>query len=218
MLRENTHLWSNQQDTWIEKDATYLPPCPTDESREADLPPTVRWNNARKQWERWSKNLTTRTKAAKQAAAAGLSTEFTKGTFTVIRVGEGWALAPDEPEVKNKQLTLGYVRFFAYIPAKDGDLPELVGVTTWAAKTVLPKEAARGLDAVDSGKELFSLDVSSLLPAKQGGKKGKRGKLHKKKAQNNKCADGEEDEGNSVARKGVGCTAIINKKCLDFMQ
>ena len=53
-------------------------------------------------------------------------------------------------------------------------LLEVVDVTTWVSKTLLSKEVARKVGAVDSGKELFSLDVSSLLIGKKGGKKGNK--------------------------------------------
>ena len=75
------------------------------------------------------------------------------------------------------------------------------------------------MGAVDSGKELFSLDVSSLRIGKKGGKKGNknsnnnRGKKNQSKDGNNK--DNEEDE--AAARKGVGYTARVNDKYMDRM-
>jgi hypothetical protein len=56
MLKNNAHLWSDEQECWIEKDAVFCA------DKIQTLPVTIRYNQARKQWERWSKNLTTRTK------------------------------------------------------------------------------------------------------------------------------------------------------------
>ena len=101
-------------------------------------------------------------------------------------------------------------------------LSEVVDVTTWVSKTLLSKEVAREVGAVDSGKELFSLDVTSLLIGKKGGKKGNkksnnnRGpKKNQSKDENNK--DDEEDEDEISARKGVGYTARVNDKYMDRM-
>jgi hypothetical protein len=71
MLKNNAHLWSDEQECWIEKDAVFSA------DKIQTLPVTIRYNPARKQWERWSKNLTTRTKKH----AEGL---LTKGTFLNI--------------------------------------------------------------------------------------------------------------------------------------
>mmetsp|Transcript_416 Transcript_416/g.802 ORF Transcript_416/g.802 Transcript_416/m.802 type:complete len:548 (+) Transcript_416:58-1701(+) len=216
MLQENTHLWSNQEQYWLKKNASYLPPLTENAFQETTIPPTIRWNTTRKQWERWSKNLTTRTKAMKQAAATGLSTSFTKGTFVPVRAGEGWATAPDQPEVDTEQIVAGGIHFFVCLPTETGKLLEVIDVTAWATKTVLKKEAARELEAVDSGKELFSLDVSTLLLDKKSGKKGKGGKNIKKKRPNkDESVDQGEDEGNSAVRKGVGCTARVSDRYLD---
>jgi len=189
MLQNNNHLWSNEQQTWIEKDKVYHPAAHT-----STIPPTIRYNTTRKSWERWQKNLTTRTKAMKQAAAIGkVAPPFTRGTFVPVRVGEGWASAPDQAEVDSEQIVSGGVRFFVCLPMKQQQkqqqqqqqqqqqstvsekqqLLEVVDVTTWVSKSLLSKEVAREVGAVDSGKELFSLDVSSLLLI---GKKKKGGK------------------------------------------
>jgi len=229
MLQNNNHLWSNEQQTWIEKDKVYHPAAHT-----STIPPTIRYNTSRKVWERWQKNLTTRTKAMKQAAAIGkVAPPFTRGTFVPVRVGEGWASAPDQAEVDNEQIVSGGVRFFVCLPMKQQQkqqqqqsivsekqqLLEVVDVTTWVSKTLLSKEVAREVGAVDSGKVLFSLDVSSLLIGKKGRKKGNknsnnRGKKNQSKDENNK--DDEEDE-TTVARKGVGYTARVNDKYMDRM-
>jgi hypothetical protein len=76
MLKNNAHLWSDEQECWIEKDAVFSA------DRIQTLPVTIRYNQARKQWERWSKNLTTRTK--KHAEGSSLK----KGTFLAVREGE----------------------------------------------------------------------------------------------------------------------------------
>jgi len=190
MLQNNNHLWSNEQQTWIEKDKVYHPAAHT-----STIPPTIRYNTTRKSWERWQKNLTTRTKAMKQAAAIGkVAPPFTRGTFVPVRVGEGWASAPDQAEVDREQIVSGGVRFFVCLPMKQQQqqqqqqqgtssekqqLLEVVDVTTWVSKTLLSKEAAREVGAVDSGKVLFSLDVSSLLIGKKGGKKGNKNSNNK---------------------------------------
>lgn len=49
----------------------------------------------------------------KQATAIGkVAPPFTRGTFVPVRVGEGWASAPDQAEVDNEQIDSGGVRFF----------------------------------------------------------------------------------------------------------
>mmetsp|Transcript_24752 Transcript_24752/g.52509 ORF Transcript_24752/g.52509 Transcript_24752/m.52509 type:complete len:534 (+) Transcript_24752:128-1729(+) len=215
MLQENTHLWSNQQSCWVKKDSTH-----SHSSSESTTPPTIRWNAARKQWERWSKNLKTRTKAMKQAEAAGISTAFTKGTFVTVRAGEGWATAPEQPEVEKEQIAIGGIRFFACIPETTSGELEVADVTSWATKTLLTKEAARELEAVDSGRELFSFDVSSLLlEKKDAGKKKAKGKNTKRKKQGEEETLGEEEkEEHSVVRKGIGCTAKVSEKYLDRLR
>ena len=216
MLRENTHLWSNEQRCWIKRNATYSPPSAESIEAQDPLPATIRYNDTRKQWERWSKNLTTRTKAMKQAAAAGLSTSFTKGTFVGCRAGEGWATAPDQPEVESDQIANYDIHFFVCLPTKNGEILEVTDVTTWVAKTLLTRDAAHELDAMDSGKELFSVDVSTLL--KKGAKKGKGGKNNKNGQKKGKRNEGEEeDETICVARKGVGCSARVSERYLDRM-
>ena len=167
----------------------------------------------------------------KQAAAIGkVAPPFTRGTFVPVRVGEGWASAPDQAEVDIEQIVSGGIRFFVCLPMKQQQqqqqqstvsekqqLLEVVDVTSWVSKTLLSKEVAREVGAVDSGKELFSLDVSSLLIVKKGGKKGNknsndnRGKKSQSKDGNNM----EEDE--TAARKGVGYTARVNDKYMDRM-
>ena len=204
MLGKNTHLWSTQGECWIEKDHTYTPPSDGDTSYNA--PPTIRWNAKQKRWERWSKNLTTRTKASKQAAASGgASSAFTKGTFVIVKVGEGWATTPDQPEVDNKQLDTAGIRFFVCLPSVEGNkgeqiVVEVVDVTNWATKSLLSKEAARELGSVDSGKELFTMDASTLLKGKKGSKKG------------SKNPKTDQDDDAVVARKGVGYTTKVSKK------
>jgi len=134
MLQNNNHLWSNEQQTWIEKDKIYHPAA-----HASTIPSTIRYNTTRKAWERWQKNLTTRTKAMKQSAAIGkVAPPFTKGTFVPVRVGEGWdrhslkehsyqfvlgkdglwASAPDQAEVDNEQIISCGVRFFVCLPMK----------------------------------------------------------------------------------------------------
>ena len=196
-------------------------------------PPTIRYNTTRKTWERWQKNLTTRTKAMKQAAAIGkVAPPFTRGTFVPVRIGEGWASAPDQAEVDNEQIISGGVRFFVCLPMKQQQqqqqqgtssekqqLLEVVDVTTWVTKSLLSKEVAREVGAVDSGKELFSLDVTSLLIGKKGGKKGNKNSNNnrgpKTKQTKENIKGDEEDE--IRARKGVGYTARVNEKYMDRM-
>lgn len=223
MLLNNNHLWSNEQQTWIEKDKVYHPAAHT-----STIPPTIRYNTTRKAWERWQKNLTTRTKAMKQAATMGKVTPpFTRGTFVPVRVGEGWASAPDQAEVDNEQLISGGIRFFVCLPVKKQQqqqqstsekqqLLEVVDVTTWVSKTLLPKEVAREVGAADSGKQLFSFDVSSLLIGnkKKGGKKkgnknsnNNRGKKNQSRDENNKGKEEEDDD--ETARKGVGTLPVL---------
>ncbi|KAL9182909.1 hypothetical protein ACHAXT_004188 [Thalassiosira profunda] len=212
MLLGNMHLWSNEQKCWIKKGEAYQ-----DDIDAKSAPPTIRWNHTAQQWERWSKNLTTRTKALKEAEASGRMMSFTRGTFVPVRVGDGWATAPEQPEVENKQLDTGCIRFFACLPVEDENSLEVVDVTAWATKTLVSKDAARELEAVDSGKVLFSLDLSTLLANKRGGKKGGKGGK-KSKQKKPVCPDdtGEDVEDvYTVERKGVGCTARINKKYLD---
>ena len=44
----------------------------------------------------------------KQAAAIGkVAPPFSRGTFVPVRVGEGWASAPDQAEVDNEQIVSG---------------------------------------------------------------------------------------------------------------
>ena len=222
MLQKNTHLWSKEQKCWIEKDNVYPPLIEVENefvSIKSNNPPTIRYNGKRNQWERWAKNLTTRTKAMKQ----GKITFMCRGTFVPVRVGEGWASAPDQPEVENEQIISAGIRFFVCLPmqqegVKEGML-EVAEVSSWASNTIMPKEAARALGAVDSGKELFSLDVSSLLMnnKKKSGKKGdKNSKKNSKSKQDERNDDDEEEI--SVARKGIGCTAQVGAKYLNRMK
>lgn len=196
MLKNNAHLWSDEQECWIEKDAVFSA------DKIQTLPVTIRYNQARKQWERWSKNLTTRTK--KHAEGSSL----TKGSFLAVREGDGWATSPDEAEIENKLLKTQYIRIFTCLPNNDGTALVVVDVTAWAAKSLLPIEAAKALQAVDSGKTLFTFDTKR----KDAGK----GKQRKK----NKRADinqtNTEDEW--IALKGTGATAQLCKYYLDKMQ
>jgi len=159
----------------------------------------------------------------KQAAAIGkVAPPFTRGTFVPVRVGEGWASAPDQAEVDSEQIVSGGIHFFVCLPMKQQQqkqqqqqqqqqqqgtssekqqLLEVVDVTTWVLKTLLPKEVAREVGAVDSGKELFSLDVTSLLIGKKGGKKGiKKGnnnrgpKTNQTKDDDDKSEEEEDDD------------------------
>ena len=227
MLQNNMHLWSTEQQTWIEKDKVYHPAAHT-----STIPPTIRYNTTRKAWERWQKNLTTRTKAMKQAAAIGkVAPPFTRGTFVPVRAGEGWASAPDQAEVDNEQIVSGSMRFFVCLPTKQQQqqqqstvsekqqLFEVVDVTTWVSKTLLSKEVAREVGAVDSGKELFSLDVSSLLIGKKGGKKGNKNSNNNRGPKKNQSKDGnnKDDDDEISVRKGVGYTALVNDKYMDRM-
>ena len=116
----------------------------------------------------------------KQTAAMGkVAPPFTRGTFVPVRIGEGWASAPDQAEVDNEQIISGGIRFFVCLPMKQQQstisekqqLLEVVDVTTWVSKTLLSKEVAREVGTVDSGKELFSLDVSSLLMVRREGRR-----------------------------------------------
>ena len=202
MLQQNTHLWSDEEECWIEKDDVFSSPIAGDEAHT--LPVTLRWDPARKHWERWSKNLTTRTK--KQVAGSFL----TKGTFLPAREGDGWATSPNEAEIENKQLTPQYIRIFACLPNNDENL-DVVDVTSWAAKSLLPIEAARALEAVDSGKVLFSFDVSAV-------KKKGISKIKQKKKSKQAETKQTSPEGDWVARKGLGATAQISKRYLDKMQ
>lgn len=206
MLKMNTHLWSNEKQCWIEKDATYSHPTNA-------APPTIRCNGVK--WERWSKNLTTRTKAMKLAEAQGRTMPaFTRGTFVPVRAGEGWATAPTKPEVEPDRIASADIRFLACLPSVGGEgmLLDIVDVTSWAVKSLLPKEAARKLGAVDSGKELFSFDVSSMQLRNRGKAK------HNKKKRENKADNAGEGEETMVDRKGVGFTAKISKKYLGQME
>lgn len=207
MLQANTHLWSNETQCWVEKDATYSHP-PTNST-----PSTIRCNGVK--WERWSKNLKTRTKAMKLAEAQGIPMPaFSRGTFVPVRAGEGWATAPTEPEVETDQIMSAGIRFLTCLPSVGGDgtLLDVVDVTSWAMKSLLSKEAARQLGAVDSGRELFSFDVSSLQLRNKG-----KAKNNKKKRQN-KTDNVDKEEENKVARKGLGFTAKVSKKYLDQME
>jgi hypothetical protein len=206
MLQQNDHLWSDEEERWIEKDKVFSPPIAGDDTHT--LPVTIRWNPARKQWERWSKNLTTRTK--KQAS--GLS--LTKGTFLPAREGDGWATSPNEAEIENKQLTTQSIRFFACLPSNDDTL-DVVDVTSWAAKSLLPKEAARALEAVDSGKVLFSFDVSAVKRKGVGVGVGKDKQKKKNKIAKAKQTSPEDDW---IAMKGVGDTAQVTERYLNKMQ
>ena len=96
---------------------------------------------------------------------------------------------------------------------------EVAEVITWASNMIMPKESARALGAVDSGKELFSLDVSSLLMnnKKKSGKKGDRNSKKNSKSKQDERNDDDEEE-ISVARKGIGCTAQVGAKYLNRMK
>jgi len=203
MLEQNAHLWSDEKECWIEKDQVYHPPLDGDESHT--LPSTIRWNPARKHWERWAKNLTTRTK--KQASGSSM----TKGTFLPAREGDGWATSPNEAEIENKQLKTQGIRFFACLPNNDDSFDDVVDVTSWAATSLLPKEAARLLDAVDSGRLLFSFDVPAVN--KKGAGIGKQKK--KSKGAGVKQASSEDDRS---TMKGIGATAQVSERYLDKMK
>ena len=195
MLKNNAHLWSDEQGCWIEKDAVFSA------DKIQTLPVTIRYNQARKQWERWSKNLTTRTK--KHAEGSSLK----KGTFLAVREGDGWATSPDEAEIENKLLKTQYIRIFTCLPYNDGTALDVVDVTSWAAKSLLPIEAAKALLAVDSGKTLFTFDT------KRKAGKGKQ-KRKNKRSETNQTST--EDEW--IALKGTGATAQLSKYYLDKMQ
>ena len=75
-------------------------------------------------------------------------------------------------------------------------------MTTWVSKSLLSKEVAREVCAVDSGKVLFSLDVSLLLIGKKEGKKGNKNSKKKNQTKDGNNKGEEEDE--TSARKGVG--------------
>lgn len=206
MLQSNTHLWSTPQQCWVEKDATHS-------HSSNNAPPTIRYNGTK--WERWNKNLKTRTKAMKLAEAQGIAMPaFSKGTFVPVRAGEGWATAPTEPEVEPDQIVSAGIRFFACLPSsgEDGMALDVVDVTSWATKSMLSKEAASKLGVVDSGRDLFSFDVSSLQLRTNG-----KAKSSKKKKQKQTVGVDKEEE-NYFARKGVGITAKICKKYLDQME
>lgn len=192
MLKNNAHLWSDEQGCWIEKDAVFSA------DKIQTLPVTIRYNQARKQWERWSKNLTTRTK--KHAEGSSL----TKGSFLAVREGDGWATSPDEAEIENKLLKTQYIRIFTCLPNNDGTALVAVDVTAWAAKSLLPIEAAKALQAVDSGKTLFTFDTK---------RKDEQRKTNKR-AETNQTST--EDEW--IALKGTGATAQLSKYYLDKMQ
>lgn len=206
MLQQNSHLWSNEEECWIEKDDVFSPPIAGDDAKI--LPVTIRWNPARKQWERWSKNLTTRTK--KQASGSSL----TKGTFLPAREGDGWATSPNEAEIENKQLTTQSIHFFACLPSNTDTL-DVVDITSWAAKSLLPKEAARALEAVDSGKVLFSFDMSAVNVKMKGVGVGKGKQYSKNKIEKAKQTGHEDDW---IAMKGIGATAQVSERYLDKMQ
>lgn len=201
MLQTNTHLWSNEKCCWIEKDATYSYPT-------SAAPPTIRCNGVK--WERWSKNLKTRTKAMKVAEAQGIPMPaFTRGAFVPVHEGEGWATAPAEPEVESDRIASAGIRFLACLPSAGGEgMPsDVVDVTSWAVKSLLPKEAARKLAVIDSGRELFSFKIG----------KRRKAKIDRKKRENKAHNEGEEGE-NMADRKGVGFTANISKKYVDQME
>ena len=202
MLHQNSHLWSVENECWVEKDEVFSPPL---DGEEHTLPSTIRWNPARKQWERWSKNLTTRTKKQHLTGSS-----LTKGTFFPAREGDGWATSPNEAEIESKQLATQSIRFFACLP-NNADSLDVVDVTSWASTSLLPKEAARALDAVDSGKTLFSFDVPALNKKDSG--KGKQKKKNKGAEANH--ASSEDD---LIARKGYGATAQVSQRYLDKMQ
>ncbi|KAL7549314.1 hypothetical protein ACHAWF_017668 [Thalassiosira exigua] len=216
MLRENTHLWSNQRECWIKKDSVYSPPSAgSDGGSAVAIPETIRWDDARKQWERWSKNLTTRTKATKRADGAGIAAPFTRGAFVAVRAGEGWASAPDHPEAEKDRIASERVRFFLASPARTGGVLEVADVTSWAAQTLLTKKAAREADAVDSGRALFSIDALASSQSEKGGKKGRGGIKKSTRRRQHEDENVEGEEGTTAARKGAGCTARISKKYLD---
>lgn len=195
MLKNNAHLWSDEQGCWIEKDAVF-----SAENMQT-LPVTIQYNQTRKQWERWSKNLTTRTK--KQTHSS-----LTKGTFLAVREGDGWATNPTSPQIENKLLKTQYIRIFTCLPNNDGTALDVVDVTSWAAKSLLPIEAAKALQAVDSGRNLFTFGTK-----KKDAGKGKQKKKNKR-AETNQTST--EDEW--IALKGTGATAQLSKYYLDKMQ
>ena len=85
---------------------------------------------------------------------------------------------------------------------------DIVDVTSWAAKSLLPIEAAKALQAADSGKTLFTFDTK-----KKDAGKGKQKKKNKR-AEINQTST--EDEW--IALKGTGATAQLSKYYLDKMQ
>jgi len=134
---------------------------PSNDNEAPLLPSAIRWNDKHDRWDWWSKNLKTRTKALKQAAASGISTSFTKGKFVPVKVGEGWATAPNQPEVVNDQLVTSGIRLFLCLPMETDDtgdhhLSEVIDVTTWFTKSLLPVPVREFCqmtpNAVDSGK------------------------------------------------------------------
>jgi hypothetical protein len=150
----------------------------------------------------------------------GKITFMCRGTFVPVRVGEGWASAPDQPEVENEQIC-GGIRFFVCLPMQQENVPEgmleVVDVSSWAKATIISKEMARDLGAVDSGKELFTLDVSSWLMNNKK-KSGKKGDKNSKSKQDESNDDDDEEDEISVARKGIGCTARVSAKYLNRMK
>ena len=114
----------------------------------------------------------------------------------------------DEAEIENKLLKTQYIRIFTCLPNNDGTALDVVDVTSWAAKSLLPIEAAKALQAVDSGRNLFTFETK-----KKDTGKGKQRKKNKR-AETNQTST--EDEW--IALKGTGATAQLNKYYLDKMQ
>jgi len=153
--KRHDHLWSpdhkNGGGKWIPINAIYNPPSSDNKEEEEEEEELKHIKYERGRWERWAKNLKTKTKKGGP-----------KGSWVLIKVGDGWSSAPLKLETPNENLTDSDIRFYGCI-AKH----QVIDCTDWVVNTLVTKSSARALGVVDNGRVLFTF---SNLNGKEEGK------------------------------------------------
>ena len=165
-------LYDPVSERWVARGA----PCARD---DGDAVASLRFNAERACWERWYKNLATKTKADKSptkkkragdddddAPAAGAGAAARAGGMWVrAKAWEGWASAPAKLTTDDEFVGDSDVQFFVCVPASAID-PSAAAAdeavfecTAWVESHLMLRDAARGLGMVDVQKPVLELGL-----------------------------------------------------------